>query len=85
MTEDELRAIEARANAASPGPWAWDDRYDAVIDANRQVVIDTDGGYNMESEADRAFTIHAREDVPALIAEVRECWDAIWGIKPAER
>lgn len=24
MTEEELQAIEARANAATPGPWAWE-------------------------------------------------------------
>ena len=29
MTDDELDAIEARANAATPGPWSWD-RFDDV-------------------------------------------------------
>lgn len=77
MTDDELTAIEARANAATPGPWT------------THVVVHDDGYKNMGIEAVAAnltvlgyggilptrdeleFIAHARTDVPALVAEVR--------------
>lgn len=42
MTEDDLKAIEARYNAATEGPWP-----------------------------DPALCARSRQDIPALIAEVR--------------
>lgn len=95
MTEQELQAIEARANAASEGPWESHygecGGYDSMTDA---VFVDRDGretyiatldlssygqlacdppstSARAAAEADAAFIAHAREDVPALIAEVR--------------
>jgi hypothetical protein len=76
----DLDAIEARANAATPGPW----------EASRQIgkkghcyvaqVFGPDalGGLSLaqmdvlpNATADAAFIAHARSDVPALVAEVR--------------
>ena len=73
ITETELDAIEARANAATPGPWDEPgfsalDAYDARSmvhaheDAPRFSVLDA---------CDARFVAHARTDVPRLIAEVR--------------
>jgi hypothetical protein len=62
MTEDELTAIEARANAATPGPWK----------DNRAAGISGDGGepvIGLPCNVD--FVINARTDIPALVAEVR--------------
>lgn len=70
MTPDQLAAIEARATAATPGPWKrhpnprfyiqWDERHD-------------DGDH----EANAQFCAHARTDVPELCAEVRRLQDAL--------
>jgi hypothetical protein len=62
MTDDELTAIEARANAATPGPWK----------DNRAAGISGDGGepvIGLPCNVD--FVINARTDIPALVAEVR--------------
>jgi hypothetical protein len=76
-----LDAIEARANAATPGPWAVYEKPDpwgywAVQDADGKDVFD-DGSAGAEygqtcSIADRDFLVAARTDVPALVARVRE-------------
>lgn len=60
MTEEELKAIEARANAATPAPW----HYDPVWGRARGESI------SCMTEEDGEFCAHAREDVPKLIAEV---------------
>lgn len=80
MTEKELKAIEERANKAWKGPWA------CVVDTDRgpfdgrpryEVVSrdDVQPGYSVSAvmeKVDCEFMAHAREDVPALIAEVRQ-------------
>lgn len=75
LTPDQLAAIEARANAATPGPWR-----SMVIDADNATVwaggntartsyriarVDCRAADNVE------FVAAAREDVPALLAEVK--------------
>ena len=84
MTPEELDAIEVRAAKATEGPWNThlvDDT--CVVSADRTKVCTTcdssqterDDGYNIEyerMEKDAAFIAHARQDVPALIAALRE-------------
>ena len=73
MTEDELVAIEARANTATPGPWT------RIINTCGGPVIysvwvEDARGWSIcvdVSEADAEFIAAARDAVPALIAEVR--------------
>lgn len=83
MTEEELKVIEARADAATEGPWTWRDGSDPYCDlgilagASGEVCnfgcaeqyYPTEG--TEPSPADAAFIASARTDVPALIAEVR--------------
>jgi hypothetical protein len=70
MTSNELAAIKARANAATPGPWF------GHGDAVARAVQDASGDAEMEQVAqfgcieDANFAAHAREDVPALLREV---------------
>lgn len=80
MTEQELAAIEARATAATPGPWTASHRHVHGTPDN-----DEQSGLGLEIEgppqasgrgqfargADATFIAAAREDVPALVAEVR--------------
>lgn len=71
MTPEDLDAIEARANAATAGPWYASQRQDAV-----QLGSHGQWWYppkpRMEESPDAAFIAHARTDVPDLIARVRE-------------
>jgi hypothetical protein len=74
----DLNAIEARANAATSGPWeeVVDDHGRGRIDAS--VWSDSIGYYIAEKissgqrhVADAEFIAHAREDVSALVSEAR--------------
>ena len=67
MTNEELAAIRARCEAATPGTWT-------AICPRISWRIMAGECYVMESEivrtpADAAFIAHARQDVPALLAE----------------
>lgn len=58
MTDEQLAAIRARANAATPGPWT-------SYEKNP-----TDEYYASCFPADEEFIGHSREDIPALLDEV---------------
>ena len=70
MTID-LNAIRKRAEAATEGPWQVNEhdycahKRAALVTNNRTYVAKVFAG-----EADATFIAHARQDVPALIAEV---------------
>ncbi|OZE77191.1 hypothetical protein CH305_18310 [Rhodococcus sp. 15-649-2-2] len=71
MTPGELAAIAARADAATVGPWevaTSRDVYSAVIAPAGGATV----GMDFESDANAEFIAHAREDVPALLAVLRE-------------
>lgn len=77
LTDHQLDEIEARAAAATPGPW----KRKAEL-ASHIVYVDSPDGtfsvlWNAEwaTDADGEFTAHARKDVPALLAEVRRLQD----------
>jgi hypothetical protein len=75
-TTNDLDAIETRAAAATEGPWIEEHSAEAgscVIphdaESTREAVART---FLYESVADAEFIAHARTDVPALVAEIRE-------------
>lgn len=85
MTPEHLAEIKARVEAATPGMWKVNiDIRDAhvtmgvensYIDAPKKrlaYVWDTD---TREGKANAAFIAHARQDVPALVAEVERLQD----------
>lgn len=76
-----LQEIEARAEAATPGPWEWwsscshwrltgaDGKDGGVIHAYKA----SDGFPCVSvSEEDRDFIAHARQDIPLLLSELRK-------------
>jgi len=72
MTEQELKEIEARANAATPGRW----KIQRDSTGNLCGIIQTnhvtrDVWPIPRTQDDIRFIACARQDVPALIAEVR--------------
>ena len=75
MTEAELIAIEARAELATPPPWVDEKGYrvrapNSPFAEDGDVILETKH-FVASSGNDCAFIAAARDDVPALIAEVR--------------
>ncbi len=98
LTDEQLAAIEDRANAATKGPWGfYDGETYADVAADLQMTSRASYSYRqkiaqLEDEnywddpahedddesrateqmaANAAFLAHARQDVPALVAEIR--------------
>jgi hypothetical protein len=76
LTEQQLDEIEARANAATPGPWEehadYGPHFYAYLGGSYLRGVGTlNFGDGEDAEADREFVLNARQDVPALLAEVR--------------
>lgn len=76
MPELDLEAIEARANAATEGPWHGEhDEFGCVQQGNYGWVAPGAGPeYDVDSDrghADAEFIAHARTDVPDLLAELK--------------
>jgi hypothetical protein len=90
MTDDELEAIRARANAATPGPWevrelAKGETRSAVCrvqDSSLDVFPVQDIGSSIMADTigtDEQFIAHAREDVPALVTEILRLRSRLYG------
>jgi len=79
VSELDLDAIEARAKAATPGPWDYEHdtelekgcRCGSCLEPIDGRMIVESRKHDMVAVADARFIAHAREDVPALIAELR--------------
>ena len=77
MDEKTLTEIEARAAAATEGPWMRAEHADepkAIVSVHRRYLSLLglrDGTAIIWDMADAEFIARAREDVPALVAEVR--------------
>ncbi len=75
MTEEELKKIRERCDAATPGPWVGDE-YEMlapkapVIHPGKIKIVWADD-YHM-NEWDAAFISFAREDIPRLLDEVAD-------------
>jgi hypothetical protein len=63
MTEDKLKEIRARCEAATPGPWG------VRIDKDSLFPVQYSGWVGYEN-ADAEFIANAREDIPMLLAEI---------------
>lgn len=77
MTSEELEQIQARCDAATPGPWTDmrdDHHFGQVLAIDYPTRIDhiCDTPPCDDREADMRFIAHAREDVPKLLAALRE-------------
>jgi hypothetical protein len=87
MTEDELAAIEARAKAATSGPWVRVAIESYHNDEMAFCVKSVPTGHDIASNQtyypdavtpeNQLFIAHARTDVPALVAEVRRLRKAL--------
>lgn len=75
MTAERLAEIEARANAATPGPW-WPEHRGVMAEGVEIVDDCAVAGWDAYPE-NQAFIAAARTDVPALVAEVRRLTAAL--------
>ena len=83
----DLEAINARTLAASPGPWIRE-RSGVIIEIQSGRFIAAEDGIEdpfYAGEPDGEFVAHAREDVPALVAEVERLQKIIAGIRDRAR
>lgn len=87
LTSDDLAAIRERAAAATEGPWTWashttaDGDEWAVFDPADHALASNRDGWAPDAE----FIAHAREDVPALLAEVERLRAIEAGIEALHR
>jgi hypothetical protein len=74
----DLDAIEQRANAATEGPWASEAHHHRIsgkpvlFEVHPVAELEGNGDGGVTTAADAEFIAHARTDVPALVARVRE-------------
>ena len=84
----DLDAIEARVNAATPGPW-WVEQVGDFGDKSAVIECVRWRGYLNtlhlgEDTPTAEFIAHAREDVPALVAEVRSLRAKVAAVEAVE-
>ena len=79
MTQQELDALKALADAATPGPWEHSRAYNSSYvqfysETEKRLLLVANvaetSWLNSDDQANAAFIAAAREAVPALLAEV---------------
>lgn len=83
LTEEQLAAIKARAEAATPGAWGIE-HVERRIWAGNERVCFLFGQDRRQNENNGVFIAHAREDVPALLAEVERLRAAVGRLRERE-
>lgn len=72
ISPEQLDLIEARADAATEGPWAEDHEGETAVTFRCYKIKQKDYPLMViATDPDAEFIGYAREDVPLLIAEVR--------------
>jgi hypothetical protein len=70
MTDVDIDAIQARADDSTEGPW------EAYEHSNSMIIYSVDENDSVVAQVtritDATFIAHARTDIPALIAEVKD-------------
>lgn len=80
MTPERLQAIKQRCQRATDGPWEVEGRGGVYMNGRRDayIVVQRKTGRCLHAPTwtfdDAMFVAHAREDVPALVAEVERLW-----------
>ncbi|MGE7843942.1 hypothetical protein ACQKNX_24550 [Lysinibacillus sp. NPDC093712] len=77
MTPEQLNAIKERLAKATPGPWGFD-KGDNLREDRRPAVVEhfdyEHGEWFIHGDiadiSDATFIAHARQDIPALVAEI---------------
>jgi hypothetical protein len=73
LTQDELRAIKVRWQAATPGPWrSFAEGRDHTSGSSFIQTTGDDVELLGGTVADQDFIAHAKEDIPRLIAVIKQ-------------
>lgn len=86
MSAIDLEAIEARADAATAGPWRIDTFDIGPLASICSTTRDYPGGWVETAKsfgADAVFIAASREDVPGLVARVKELEAALGRVQTA--
>lgn len=75
MTPERIAEIKAREGKATPGPWGLEYVELRVLAEGESLCL-VCGQNRRQNEENALFIYHAREDVPALLAEV-ERWQRV--------
>lgn len=70
MTPEQLKEIRERAEKATPGPWIYN--FCRVLTSDREFIADFGTASTWQDCDDAAFTAHARQDIPALLAHIEQ-------------
>lgn len=90
MKREELDEIRKRADKATPGPWYYTKWHVATepditggYPPNPASICETADGEYIENynQADAEFIANARQDVPALLAEVERLQHFEWALQ----
>jgi hypothetical protein len=80
MTPEQLNAIKARVEAATPGPWHTS-KYQVLALNERGECVGAVTAYDADDELldgeNYTFIAHARTDIPMLLAEVERLQKAL--------
>jgi len=72
IQDEELDLIEARLNAAAPGPWrSFVEGRDHDSGSSFIQTPVSDIELSGSTDADQDFVAHARQDLPRLLSEIR--------------
>lgn len=85
MEPGRLEEIRAREKAATEGPWEWNADEGCFESVAATTYVHEHGGYERDfaqSTEDMDFIAHAREDIPALLAEVERLRAENAALKP---
>jgi len=89
LTDAEIEAIEQRAQKATPAPWeiggTGDDAFSVwtrgPLSSQDRHLFDSAKRFNVDDEEEQraniVFAAHAREDVPALVRDLKEAREAL--------
>jgi hypothetical protein len=91
LNEEDLMSIERRLKASSPGPWRHRSHgfIESGIDGDLVIGVTCQGHdeclERLPSADNAEFIAHARQDVPALLAEVRHLRERVAELEAALR
>lgn len=84
-TDAELKAMEARCNAASYGPWRvwYCENISVCQEGDGDPLIADFGDERSEMGPDAEFVAHAREDLPRCLAEIKRLKRKLKKLEPS--
>jgi len=74
MNKQELEEIKAREEAATPGPWMFNERSFFEVHTQGVGLVAGVGIAQVDDNNNARFIAYARRDIPALVKEAERLW-----------